>query len=774
MRIRDQWVAAFAATVMLTATALSVLAYRQQRSALIHGIDQQLLTVIQCAKAMLPEDFHNRVVDANSVPAEEYRRIVERNNALCRALGLQYIWSVLVDDGAIRFTTATSPSLDVTQGDYAGFFEVHRDPPAFDAVLATMQPDFSEFHNEWGDGRMVLVPYRDGRGRPYCFGASMSIEVVDALVHQGTLHALGVGILALGVGVSVGLVLAHAVTRPLRQLTAMAEDIANGQRAREVNIGGSLELVSLSQSINTMNRKIQEELDRQGEEIKRRRDTEGALRIKDAAIASSIHAMALANLRGRPTYVNKAFLDLWGYENEAEVLGRRVEAFWEDDISHVARAIAREGRFNGELTARRKDGTTFPARVSTHTIVNEATARPLAVMASSVDITRERLLENQLRQAQKMEAIGQLAGGVAHDFNNLLQVINGHADMAMEALPPDCEARVNLLEVAGAGRRAASIVAQLLAFSRRQVIQPVDLDLNAVVSELLKMLRRLIGEHIQLDFLPARHLASVCADRSTMEQVLINLCVNARDAMSAGGRVTIETENVVVDDVFCEKHAWAMPGRYVLLGVTDTGCGMDKETRERIFEPFFTTKKMGHGTGLGLATVYGVVKQHGGMIHCYSEPGKGTMFKVYLPATEPRAYVVDSRIEAAPAGGHEAILLAEDDEQVRELTRRVLERAGYTVTAVSNGEAAVAAFHECGSTIDLLMLDVVMPRMGGREAYERIQKMRPGIPALFASGYSENAVHTNFVLNEGLTLIQKPFAGHSLLRAVRKVLDAGH
>jgi PAS domain S-box-containing protein len=387
------------------------------------------------------------------------------------------------------------------------------------------------------------------------------------------------------------------------------------------------------------------------------------------------------------------------------------------------------------------------------------------------DITSVKRLEAQLLQAQKMEAIGQLAGGIAHDFNNILQAINGFTEMAQEDLEAGHAAQQSLSEIAKAGARAAKLVGQLLAFSRRQVMEPANLDLNEVVGNLIGMLERVIGEHIRLDFIPGHHLGTIRADRTMMEQMLLNLCVNARDAMPQGGRLTIETENIVFDTEYFAHNLWARPGRYILISITDTGCGMESTILEHIFEPFFSTKGPGKGTGLGLSTVYGIVRQHEGMVRAYSEVGKGTTFKVYLPVVERPADAVGTKIESLPLGGNETILVAEDDDGVRELARETLTRAGYTVLLAKDGPAALALFKEHAAQIKLLLLDVVMPELGGREVFDQIHAEHPALPALFASGYSENAIHTNFVLQEGMKLIRKPYDTSALLRAIRTALD---
>jgi len=385
-------------------------------------------------------------------------------------------------------------------------------------------------------------------------------------------------------------------------------------------------------------------------------------------------------------------------------------------------------------------------------------------------LEREKL-EAQLRQSQKMEAVGQLAGGIAHDFNNLLQAILGYGDMALEQAGPDSPVGASVQEILNAAGRAKALVRQLLAFSRRQVLDMKDVDLNDVVADLMKMIRRLIGEHITLDVVPGHHLGIVRADPGQIEQILMNLCVNARDAMPAGGTITIETENVRIDQAYCDSHPWAQPGRYALLSVTDTGCGMDQDTLSSVFEPFFTTKSVGQGTGLGLSTVYGLVKQHDGMVHVYSEVGKGTAFKVYLPLVERYAARVGDKIEGPVPGGTETILLAEDDATVRKLSQTFLERAGYTVRTASDGEEAIRIFEEHGREIGLALLDLMMPKIGGRGVFEHIRRQAPQTRVLFSSGYSMSAIHTNFVLEQGLQLLQKPYQRNDLLRRVREVLD---
>ena len=379
-------------------------------------------------------------------------------------------------------------------------------------------------------------------------------------------------------------------------------------------------------------------------------------------------------------------------------------------------------------------------------------------------------LQKQLLQSQKMEAVGQLAGGIAHDFNNMLQVILGHAQMLEEECSGE-KARGDLEGVLEAARRASNLTRQLLLFSRRQVMDLHTVDFNELVENTLKMIRRLIGEHIRLEWLPGSSVGSIKADTGMVEQVLMNLCLNARDAMPSGGVLTIESISVIIDSDYCSNHSWAIPGRYVLLQVTDTGVGMNRDTMDRIFEPFYTTKEEGKGTGIGLATVYGIVKQHEGMINVYSEEGKGTTFKVYFPVAEMRAEEVSDELKGSAKGGEETILLAEDDELVRKLAEKILSKAGYSVVTACDGEEAVYEYKR-NPEVDLLLLDVIMPKMGGDQVMSKIREMDTEVKVLYTSGYSENAIHTNFVLHKGLSLLQKPYSADELLRAVRRILDS--
>ncbi len=401
-----------------------------------------------------------------------------------------------------------------------------------------------------------------------------------------------------------------------------------------------------------------------------------------------------------------------------------------------------------------------------------ADGQVLGAICMALDVTERKQLEAQLRQAQKMEAVGRLAGGIAHDFNNLLMVIQGYTELLLDGLAPSDSMRRNAEQIHEASDRAAGLTRQLLAFSRKQLLAPKVLDLQLVVTDMEKMLRRLIGEDIDLATVTQHEVWSVKADRSQLEQVILNLAVNARDAMPRGGKLTIETANVELDNAYARQHPIVTPGPYVMLAVTDTGTGMDAETQAHVFEPFFTTKDKGKGTGLGLATVYGIVKQSGGYVWVYSEPGQGTTFKVYLPRAQALAAAPDrSAAGGRPRRGSETILLVEDERGVRELAREHLELNGYTVLQAEDGEAALEVASKHSGKIHLLLTDVVMPGMSGRDLAERMEKLRPGIKILYMSGYTDQAIIHHGILAADTVLLQKPFTLHALAGKLREALE---
>jgi PAS domain S-box-containing protein len=489
------------------------------------------------------------------------------------------------------------------------------------------------------------------------------------------------------------------------------------------------------------------------------------------AVESAAESIVITDPDGTIVYVNPAFERISGY-SRAEALGRnpRILKSGAHDTAFYAALWAKLGRgevWEGRIVNRRKDGTQYEEEAAISPVRDE-NGRLVNYVAVKRDVTRERRLEQQLLQSQKMEAVGRLAGGVAHDFNNLLGVIVGYGELLLKRLPEEDRNRSGLEQLLKAAERASSLTRQLLAFSRRQILQPRVLDLNVVVSDMERMLKRLIGEDIDLVTHLDSELACVKADPGQLEQVIMNLAVNARDSMPGGGRLTVETRNVELGPA---DHTMVEAGRYVLVAITDTGCGIDTAALPHVFEPFFTTKELGKGTGLGLSTVYGIVKQSGGYVWAYSEVGRGATFKVYLPAVAARSSPRDEAPVSRPTPGTETVLVVEDEAMLRGLLRDALEGGGYTVLDAPSGEEALRRAEEHAGPIDLLLTDVVMPGMSGPAVAERVATLRPRIRVLYMSGYPDSAIVRHGVLQQGMEFLGKPFAPDVLLQRVRTILD---
>ncbi len=489
---------------------------------------------------------------------------------------------------------------------------------------------------------------------------------------------------------------------------------------------------------------------------------------RDRFFSLSLDMLVVIGADGAIKRANPAFSEVLGYEPD-ELLGAPFSRLVHpDDRTRSLDAFERmmRGSRVSDLENRymRKDGEilVFSWRATVDPITGD-------MYAVARDITAQRMTEAQLRHSQKMEAVGQLAGGIAHDFNNLMLAILGNAELALQSGPQVREVVDCLEEIEGASRRAADLTRQLLAFSRRQPLHPIPIDLNQLVRGVTKMLRRLLPESISIEFIPGRELASVNADPTQLEQVILNLSLNARDAMERGGQLTLETSNIALDERYCQQHAGARPGSYVLLRVTDTGSGMSPEVREHIFEPFFTTKSPHRGTGLGLSTVYGIVQQHDGSIDVISEPDMGSSFEIYLPADYRAATDLGAPIDSSPPRGRETLLVAEDDERVRRVAELLLRRAGYRTLVVANGAQAIRVLREADHPIHLVLLDLVMPELSGPETWERMQSLRPDLRVLFTSGYADERYRER--LPPGAEVLEKPFRVQELLRRIRKRLD---
>lgn len=630
----------------------------------------------------------------------------------------------------------------------------------------------------------LLMPGMDGYTLLRHWKADPALAAQPFLVYTATYTEPKDERLALDLGADDFLVKPAEPDLLLARITALLNAVSSEQQAvarprepedvllREYNATLIRKLEKRAAELQEANRRLLEE-------VAERRQTEVALRLRERAIDATAEGICISD-PAQPDnpliFVNAAFEQITGYRAE-EALGRNCRFLQGTDTDPDAvaqlRAAIDEGRScSVELLNYRRDGTPFWNRVTLSPVRDEA-GRITHFVSQQADVSERRQLEEQLRQSQKLDALGQLAAGIAHDFNNLLTVINGYSEILADTVDGTGRAGEMVHAIQQAGERASALTRQLLAFSRKQVVDPQLVDLNVLVSGAEQMLGRLIGEDIILR--TSLHAGSCLArtDPGHVEQVLVNLVVNARDAMPTGGNLTIETQLVELDPEYCRRAGGQLtPGEYVLLAVSDTGCGMDSEVRERSFEPFFTTKASGEGTGMGLAIVHGIVRQWQGHVTVYSEPGQGATFKVYLPlaAGQPTADSGRRPVQDLPSG-NETLLLVEDDESVRAYTAFVLDSCGYRVLEAVDGRDALRVAAATPGRIDLLVSDVVLPHLGGRALAEELAGLRPGIRILFLSGYTNDAVIRHGVLQLEMAFLQKPFTPSALARKVRAVLD---
>ena len=507
-------------------------------------------------------------------------------------------------------------------------------------------------------------------------------------------------------------------------------------------------------------------------DISERKQIEEKLTHQSRAIEASMDGIAVLNKNLIYIYVNKAHASIFGYDGTAEIIGKSCDFIHREEKSKILKeeilpVLYEKGSWRGEVNGDTKNGRSIPLEVSLTLLQGND------IICIVRDITERKRLEEQFFQAQKMESVGRLAGGVAHDFNNLLSVIGGNAEIALENMHKDTIAYGELKEIKIAADRAANLTRQLLTFSRRQIIKPQIINLNTILVEMNKMHKRLIGEDIELILIPGEKLWHVKVDMGQIEQLISNLVVNARDAMPQGGKLIIETQNVQLDPGFVKNEEKFVSGKFVMISVSDTGIGMDEELKSHIFEPFFTTKEKGRGTGLGLATCYGIIKQNNGHIWVYSEPGNGTTFKIYFPKTKGVTILLpeEKKLSESP-GGTETILVVEDEPSLRNMIEKLLTGKGYTILKAENGEDALQIAQQYKNRkIDLLLTDVIMPRMGGRELSESLLQSIEGLKVIFVSGYTDDAIVRNSILKEGVNFLHKPFSPGTLVEKVREVLD---
>ena len=739
MRLRTNIILLIVMIVMITGLGSSLMVNRMMHNMLAGELNNQAVI----ASRSLAEHISHNVINGEIIEAQEtVIKMVQHSKSI------QYAYVI----------------------DFDGRLFAHSFEGGFPKALAGEQ---YRYHKPVSAQSPAVLHLKTDLGQIVDFGYPL-IEGMKAHIHIGINEDFALArindlrnriisftLLLACIGIAAGIFMSRYITRPLSEFLGAMRDFGTRKREEKIDLkSGGKEIADLTFAFNSM--------------ISDLKRTEAERERLMSAIEQVAEIVIITDIEGTIQYVNPVFESITGYTRE-EVLGRnpRVLRSEEHDDAFYKElwgTITHGKTWSGRLVNKKKDGSLYTEE-ATISPVRDSSGATINYVAVKRDITDNIRLEQQYNQAQKVESIGRLAGGIAHDLNNLLSPILGYSEMLLDDLSPDDARRKSVDEILRAGFRARDLVQQLLAFGRKQTLEYKPLDLNKAVIGIEKLLRRTVREDIDIEIFQAPDISTVMMDLSQIEQVIMNLVSNAQDAMSEGGHLTIETAPAVLDEDYAARYQDVEPGSYVMLAVSDTGCGMDEEIRERIFEPFFSTKGE-LGTGLGLATVFGVVKQHGGNIWVYSEPGEGTTFKIYLPVSG-KEHVEEKTIQktAAELEGSETILLVEDDEQVRHLTHTILKRQGYTVLVAENGIEALAAVEAQNGSVQLLLTDVVMPGMNGKELYEKAVGEYPDLKVLFMSGYTDSVIASRGVLEEGTAFLQKPFTTLALAAKVREVLE---
>lgn len=681
-------------------------------------------------------------------------------------------YELLTYDGRIIYATERKPDLkDFSTDDFfakltgeSGYF-VMKESGNNEMVELMAYARSSGFKNFDGFGWILVIEYD-------------AAEVFAPVIRIKRLIAMVLGIVTL-VAVLMSWLSYRAISKPVERLRMAATGIGSGDFNARIDIDSKDEFGELASTFNQMAERLKEAITLRDVEIRERKSSEEALKTSETKYRL-IHETVFDGIIIADTYrniveCNGSAAEIFGYEND-ELVGMNLaelmpEEFTESHLAGVRRFIdGGDEEVHGQIVNKqgiRKNGELFPIEV----VLKSFELNGKTFLTGTVrDITEHKVLEQQLLQSQKMEAIGQLTGGIAHDFNNMLQAIMMHTELLEMMFTKDDPIRGKVASVTGLARKAAGLTQRLLAFSRKQIINPRPVNLSEILENADDLLKRLIGAHISIETSSSKDKLTIMADSGQIEQVLMNLATNARDAMPDGGSLFIATEHVTLDDEFIRSYGYGEPGCYVCITVKDTGTGMDRMTQKKVFEPFFTTKDADKGTGLGLSVVYGILKQHNGYINVHSEPGVGTEFKIYLPLVESAVEEEDPLEPAPMAAGTETLLLAEDNAEIRKSTKEVLENFGYKVIEAMDGEDAINKFMENRASIQFLILDVMMPGRSGKEAYDEIKKASPEMKALFVSGYADDIISESCASEEKLHFISKPVTPTELLRKIKEIL----
>ena len=781
MRLRTKIILASSLMLMFTAALFGIVTFRAQENALLSGIDATLLATARLASEILPSNYHDKISSVDSVSDAEYIQIVDRWNRLCKQMGLEYIWSLMLIDGKIVFTSGSSTSKDVNQGDHARFFEAHSNPELYETVFETMEPQYQIINDKWGRIKVALLPFKDILGRPYLFGASMKMTKVDALMRITIWRSLEVttGILIFGFFISV--LLASSMVQPLEKLMDLAHSISKGNWGQVAEVSGTIEIQDLAHSINKMSQSIQEKIN---ESKQAEQELIRSHEVLKTILDRSPFGVAVIGRDRKIRWANHYVYSLVGMKDATGLFGKECGEYFCPALQKECPILDRGQMVdNSERILRSQDGIEIPIL---KTVIEIEMNGESVLLETFMDITERKKAEEEkakfeakLQQAQKMESIGSLAGGIAHDLNNILFPISGLSEMLLDDMPPDTPEYKSIEQIHKSAKRGSDLVKQILAFSRQSNPLKLPIRIQPILKEALKLAQATIPRNIEIKSHINTDCGMVSADPTQIHQIAMNLITNAFHAVEqTGGTIDIALKETAIGS-FDEKEDLPfltipgdiLAGRYACITVSDTGTGMDQPLIDKIFDPYFTTKELGKGTGLGLSVVHGIVKEHGGDIRVYSEIGKGTVFHVYLPLLEDTRDSNAATITRKHPTDHERILLVDDEEPILRMEQMMLERLGYQVTTRMSSPDALAAFKANPDFFDLVISDRGMPNMTGEQLAGELISIRPGIPIILCTGFSdENDVKRAKAMGvKGF--LMKPVAIGDLAEMVRKVLD---
>lgn len=760
LKISHKIAALMGLLLILASLVSSTTLYFEKRSALLGGVDEKLLGAARFAQHLVGHDYHDRIIDADSIAEDDYLALIDEYNQLCESDGLQYLWSLMLVDGEVVFTTSTSTSHNVKNGDHALFFDRHTNPAIYSEAFATQQIQHSSFQDKWGEGRMVLIPGRDAHDRPFLFAASVSTSEVDSLLAQTMRRSLGIGLVILLLGLGVGILLARTLSKPLVQLAETTSAIAHGDLGQQVALGGSTEIASLASSINHMSSSISEQVTASQEGERRYKELTDLL----PEIVFEV------DLTGHITYANRAAFTKFGYSREE--LGQGLvlhDMIVPDDRERAARNIAQiiggEKQGGNEYRAQTRDGAIFPVIIHSTPIIREGA--PVGLRGIVIDITERRRLEEEVRRAHNLESLGLLAGGIAHDFNNILTGITGNLGLLRMRLGEDSEASSIITEAQLAADRTRSLTGQLITFAKGGAPSQVTASIEGVIREATSL--SLHGSNTRSEYHFPRDLRSALIDTAQIGQVVQNLVLNADQAMPDGGILKISAQNVEISE---GDPLPLSPGWYVRASLEDQGAGIPQDILPRVFDPYFTTKPTGHGLGLSIS--HSIVSRHAGHITVRSVAGEGTTFEFYLPASETAAEPMAEQQGDIPRGTGR-ILLMDDEPIFRSTVGKMLEALGYEVENAGDGTEALQTYQDSmsqGNPFDVVIMDLTIPGgMGGEAAVARLHQIDPQARAIVASGYAADPVMTNFADYGFSGRVPKPVGMRELADTVRTVLS---